>query len=54
MNPIRKNLGSEIFIHIARKNFKKTAGCVAVSKIDLLKIVKELKKNTIVKSFHQK
>ena len=54
MNPIRKNLGSAIFIHIARKNFKKTAGCVAVRKIDLLKIVKELKKNTIVKIFHQK
>ena len=47
-NPIRKNKGSAIFIHVAKKNYKRTAGCVAVSKKDLKKIVREMNKNTIV------
>ena len=54
MNPIRRNKGSAIFIHIAKKSFKKTEGCVAVSKVDLLKILKGIKKNTKVKIFSQK
>ena len=37
MHPVIKNKGSAIFIHIAKKNFKKTAGCVAIKKIHLLK-----------------
>ena len=49
MNPIVKNKGSAIFIHVAKKNYKKTEGCVALSKIHLLKIVKDIKKNTLVK-----
>ena len=49
MNPIKKNKGSAIFIHIAKKNYKKTEGCVAIRKIDLLKVIKDLKKNTRVK-----
>ena len=32
MNPIKKNKGSAIFIHVARKNFKKTEGCIALKK----------------------
>ena len=48
MNPIIKNKGSAIFINIAKKNFKKTEGCVAIKKTQLLKILKELKKNTRV------
>ncbi len=43
MNPIIKNKGSAIFIHVAKKNFKKTEGCIAVKKIQLLKILKNLK-----------
>ncbi len=39
MKPIIKNKGSAIFIHIAKKNYKKTAGCIALKKIDLIKIV---------------
>ena len=54
MNPIVKGKGSAIFIHIAKKNFKKTEGCVALKKIDLLKILKQLKKNTKVKIESQK
>ena len=49
MHPIIKNKGSAIFIHVAKKNYKKTEGCVAVEKKRLLKIIKELKKNTEVR-----
>ena len=45
MNPVKKNKGSAIFIHIAKKNYKKTQGCVAVKKSDLIKILKEIKIN---------
>ena len=34
INPIIKNKGSAIFIHIAKKNYKSTEGCIAVSKKD--------------------
>ena len=54
MNPIVKSKGSAIFIHIAKKNYKKTEGCVALRKVDLLKILKQLKKNTIVRIGNQK
>ena len=49
MNQIIKKKGSAIFIHIEKKNYKKTEGCIAVKKIHLLKILKKLKKNTKVK-----
>ena len=48
MSPIVKNKGSAIFIHVARKNYKKTEGCVAIKKAHLLKITKDLKNNTKV------
>ena len=54
MNPIVKGKGSAIFIHVAKKNYKKTEGCVALKKIDLLKILKQLKKKTKVKIVNQK
>ncbi len=37
MYPIIKNKGSAIFIHIAKKNYKKTEGCVAIKKIQFIK-----------------
>ena len=46
--PIRKNKGSAIFIHVARKNYKHTEGCVAVSKNNLKNIIKKINKKTIV------
>ncbi len=48
MNPIVKNKGSAIFIHVAKKNYKKTEGCIAVKKAHLIKIAKNLKKKTMV------
>ena len=54
MNPVIKNRGSAIFIHIAKKNYKKTEGCIAIKKKSLLKIIKDIKKNTKVKIWNQK
>ncbi len=54
MNPIIKNKGSAIFIHVAKKNYKSTEGCVALKKIHLLKILKSLKKSSKVKILNQK
>ena len=49
MNPIIKNKGSAIFIHVAKNNYKCTEGCVAIKKIELLKILKDVNKNTKIK-----
>ena len=54
MSPIKRNKGSAIFIHVAKKNYKKTKGCIAIGKTQLLKIIKEIKNNTEVKIVHQK
>jgi len=49
MKPVIKHKGSAIFIHVSKSNYKKTEGCVALKKTHLLKILKDLKKNTLVK-----
>ena len=49
MNPVKKNKGSAIFIHIAKKNYEKTKGCVAIKKNDIIKLVEKLKRNTLVR-----
>jgi len=54
MNPVVRNKGSAIFIHVARRNYKKTEGCVALKKMHLLKIIKDIRYNTIVKIENQK
>ena len=54
MNPVVKNKGSAIFIHVTKENYKKTEGCIAIKKIHLLKIIKELKNNTKIKIVYQK
>ena len=54
MHPIIKNKGSAIFIHVARQNYEKTHGCIAIKKAQLLKIIKELKKNSVVTIVSQK
>jgi L,D-peptidoglycan transpeptidase YkuD (ErfK/YbiS/YcfS/YnhG family) len=46
MKPTIKNKGSAIFIHVAKKNYKKTAGCIALKKFDLICLIKEIKQNT--------
>ena len=46
MRPIIKNKGSAIFIHVATKNYKKTAGCIALKKKHLIKLVEKINKKT--------
>jgi L,D-peptidoglycan transpeptidase YkuD (ErfK/YbiS/YcfS/YnhG family) len=48
-NPIIKNKGSAIFIHVADNNYKRTAGCIGVKKNNLIKLLSIIKKNTNVK-----
>ena len=47
-NPVRRNKGSAIFIHIAKKKFEPTEGCVAVSKRNLKNIIEKINKKTTV------
>jgi len=49
INPVLKNKGSAIFLHIAKKNYQKTKGCVALKKNHLIKLLSSIKKNTKIK-----
>tara|TARA_B100000963_G_scaffold76459_1_gene64534 strand:+ start:246 stop:743 length:498 start_codon:yes stop_codon:yes gene_type:complete len=49
MNPVKKNKGSAIFIHVAKNNFKRTEGCVAIKKLSLIKLIKKISPYTKVK-----
>ena len=44
----KKNEGSAIFIHLT-KNYKKTLGCIALSKKDFLILIKIISKKTKIK-----
>jgi L,D-peptidoglycan transpeptidase YkuD (ErfK/YbiS/YcfS/YnhG family) len=48
-NPIVPGKGSAVFIHIARENYSPTDGCIAFKKEDLLEILKNCDKNTLVR-----
>ena len=48
-NPIVKNKGSAIFLHIAKDSYKKTKGCIALKKEDLIQLISKIKKNTKIK-----
>jgi L,D-peptidoglycan transpeptidase YkuD (ErfK/YbiS/YcfS/YnhG family) len=43
--PIIAHAGSAIFLHIARENYAPTAGCIALCKDDLLKLISQLSKD---------
>ena len=49
LNPVQKNKGSAIFIHIAKRNYKSTSGCIAINKKNLKKILKKINKRTLIK-----
>ena len=49
INPIIKNKGSAIFIHIAKNFYKKTKGCIALKKKDLVELISQIKINTKIK-----
>ena len=45
LNPIIKNKGSAIFIHVANKNYKSTQGCIGLNQNDLLRLIELIKNN---------
>ena len=49
INPIIKNKGSAIFLHIAKNSYQKTKGCIGLKKEHLIKIICSIKKNTRIK-----
>ena len=49
LNPIIKSKGSAIFLHVAKKNYNKTQGCIALKKNELLHLVSKIKKSTQIR-----
>jgi len=49
--PVRKNKGSAIFIHVAKKKFNSTEGCVAIKKKYLKEIASKVNNKTLVKIY---
>lgn len=47
--PVIKQKGSAIFLHIARENYTPTAGCIALSKKDLLQVLSYLTPQSKIK-----
>ena len=48
LNPVKKNKGSAIFLHIAKKNYIPTRGCIAINRKDMLNLTTNLKKNSAI------
>jgi|TARA_B110000881_G_C18589873_1_gene527244 L,D-peptidoglycan transpeptidase YkuD (ErfK/YbiS/YcfS/YnhG family) len=46
LNPITKNKGSAVFLHLAKKNYLPTNGCVAINKKDMLFLIAKINKKT--------
>ena len=49
INPILKKKGSAIFLHVAKKKYQKTKGCIALKKNHLITLLSLIKKNTKIK-----
>ena len=49
IDPIIKNKGSAIFLHIAKNSYQDTKGCIALKKKHLIEIISKIKKNTKIK-----
>jgi L,D-peptidoglycan transpeptidase YkuD (ErfK/YbiS/YcfS/YnhG family) len=50
-NPIKKKKGSAIFLHIAKKNYAPTKGCVAISKKNMILLVNKIDTKTRLKIY---
>ena len=48
IDPIRKGKGSAIFIHVAKNNYKKTKGCIAVNKKNLRNLIKYINRKSFI------
>ena len=46
--PVIPGKGSAIFLHIASSDYSPTEGCIALSKEDILEILKEVSKDTLI------
>lgn len=46
LNPIIKNKGSAIFLHICKKNYLPTKGCIGINKKDMMNLIINIKNNT--------
>jgi L,D-peptidoglycan transpeptidase YkuD (ErfK/YbiS/YcfS/YnhG family) len=49
INPTLKGKGSAIFLHVAKKKYQNTRGCIALRKNHLIKLLSLIKKNTKIK-----
>lgn len=49
IRPTVKNRGSAIFIHIAKNKYPPTKGCIALKELHLIKILKEINSNTLIR-----
>lgn len=49
MDPVIKKKGSAIFIHVAKKNYQSTQGCIALKKNNLMKLMSKINKNIKIK-----
>ena len=49
INPTLKNKGSAIFLHITKKKYQRTKGCIALKKSHLITLLSIIKKNTKIK-----
>lgn len=48
LQPRAKGRGSAIFFHLARAGYQPTAGCLAVSRHDMLKLLPQLSRQTSI------
>ena len=51
INPVVKNKGSAIFLHIAKKKYQPTNGCVAINKKNIRLIASKINKKTKLKIY---
>ena len=51
LNPVIKNKGSAIFLHIAKRNYQPTDGCIAVSKKNIKLLLSKINKKTKIKTY---
>ena len=46
IKPVIKNKGSAIFLHIAKKNYSPTKGCIAINMKDILFLISKINNKT--------
>ena len=46
--PVKPGKGSAIFLHLT-KNYKPTLGCIAISKVDFIQLLRIINKKTKIK-----